>query len=482
MRSRFIAAAVSIVTLAMPATAMAAGGGSSHAESSGSASPGKAASVQTFTVSLALGSGYERRGGSQMVRRLQRRLAAAGFDPGPIDGLYGPRTAAATERFQATTGLAADGVAGPRTLVALNSPTPTLYPGAGYGANGSRSVRALQRLLAGAGYHPGRVDGLYGASTERAVRLFQATHRLPVDGIAHSLVFTELRAQVPPGRSSRPPAAHRTSPPESTHQATVRPATAPTEPAHAPAPPARRTSPNAATPWLVLVAVVVALGVTLLATVVFTRRRSAAAPITPNPDTGDVAEHGADAETAFRLGVLAEEQNDPVGAEDAYRRADAEGHAAAASNLGVLLERRGDRKGAEAAYRRADQRSDANGSFNLAMLLEERSDTTAAEAAYRRADSQGHAAAASNLGVLLERRGDLKGAEAAYRRADQRGDPNGSFNLAVLLEEHDDPVAAEAAYRRADQHGPAEVANAARAALLSLRARLEGANAGNGAV
>lgn len=479
MRSRFIAAAVSIVTLAMPATAIAAGGSTSQTQSGGSGGAEKVTPVQTLTVPMALGSGYGRRGGSQMVRSLQRRLAAAGFGPGPIDGLYGPRTAAAIERLQTATGLAADGVAGPHTWAALTSPTPTLYPGAGYGANGSRSVRRLQRLLTGAGYDPGRVDGIYGARTVRAVKMFQAAHRLRVDGVAHSHLFAELGAQVQTGRSSRP---HRAAPRASTHPTTVRPATAPTEPAPAPAPPSRRTSPTAATPSLLLVAVILALGATLLAAAAYTRRRRAASPITPNPQTSDAVEHGADAETAFRLGVLAEERNDPVGAEDAYRRADTEGHAAAASNLGVLLEQRGDRKGAEAAYRRADQRGDANGSFNLAMLLEERSDMTAAEAAYGRADSQGHAAAASNLGVLLERRGEKKGAEAAYRRADQRGDPNGSFNLAVLLEEQDDPVAAEAAYRRADQRGPADVANAARAALLSLRARLEGANAGRGAV
>src|SRR6516165_1476953 len=79
MRSKFIAAVVSIVALAMPATAMAAGGGSSPAQSGGSGSAEKGVPVQTLRVSLALGSGYERRGGSQMVRSLQRRLTADGF-------------------------------------------------------------------------------------------------------------------------------------------------------------------------------------------------------------------------------------------------------------------------------------------------------------------------------------------------------------------------------------------------------------------
>jgi murein L,D-transpeptidase YcbB/YkuD len=80
---------------------------------------------------LARGSGYDEPGGSPLVRRLQHRLALAGFAPGPVDGLYGPRTEVAVSRFQAATGLAIDGIAGSHTLAALYAPRPTLYPGAG---------------------------------------------------------------------------------------------------------------------------------------------------------------------------------------------------------------------------------------------------------------------------------------------------------------------------------------------------------------
>jgi len=44
-----------------------------------------------------------------LVRALQQRLAARGVDPGPVDGLYGPRTAAAIRRLQETEGLEPDG-------------------------------------------------------------------------------------------------------------------------------------------------------------------------------------------------------------------------------------------------------------------------------------------------------------------------------------------------------------------------------------
>jgi hypothetical protein len=79
---------------------------------------------------LERGSGYESAGGSHAVRTLQSRLRRSGDRPGPIDGLYGPLTQGAVERFQQRHGLAVDGIVGRQTKRSLVAGTsrPTASP------------------------------------------------------------------------------------------------------------------------------------------------------------------------------------------------------------------------------------------------------------------------------------------------------------------------------------------------------------------
>nr|WP_314543027.1 TIGR02594 family protein [uncultured Massilia sp.] len=53
------------------------------------------------------------------VREIQEALVRAGFDPGPIDGVWGRATLAAVKAFQAREGLEVDGIVGPQTMAAL---------------------------------------------------------------------------------------------------------------------------------------------------------------------------------------------------------------------------------------------------------------------------------------------------------------------------------------------------------------------------
>jgi peptidoglycan hydrolase-like protein with peptidoglycan-binding domain len=76
---------------------------------------------------LAPGAGYATPQGAAEVRHVQRLLRRLGDAPGPIDGLYGPLTAAAVRRFQGGHALAADGVVGPLTRSRLAAERAQLH-------------------------------------------------------------------------------------------------------------------------------------------------------------------------------------------------------------------------------------------------------------------------------------------------------------------------------------------------------------------
>ncbi|MDQ4144271.1 MAG: peptidoglycan-binding protein, partial [Actinomycetota bacterium] len=53
--------------------------------------------------------------------RLQSLLRnPLGYDPGPIDGIFGSKTETAVKEYQTNNGLVADGIVGPRTWALLN--------------------------------------------------------------------------------------------------------------------------------------------------------------------------------------------------------------------------------------------------------------------------------------------------------------------------------------------------------------------------
>lgn len=56
------------------------------------------------------------------IRSAQQALSDLGFDPGPVDGLMGPKTAAAIRKFQGSNGLRSTGRLDSATVAALHLP------------------------------------------------------------------------------------------------------------------------------------------------------------------------------------------------------------------------------------------------------------------------------------------------------------------------------------------------------------------------
>lgn len=94
------------------------------------------------------------------VADLQLALAWQGFPSGRIDGRFGAQLASSLTRFQRSTGIRPDGVAGAATIVALRrepagSPIPLVWPllapvGDGFGPRGDRFHAGID-LIAPAG-------------------------------------------------------------------------------------------------------------------------------------------------------------------------------------------------------------------------------------------------------------------------------------------------------------------------------------------
>ncbi|MBI3181895.1 MAG: peptidoglycan-binding protein [Myxococcales bacterium] len=134
------------------------------------------------------------------VALLQQKLRAAGFDPGPVDGIFGQRTQAAVRAFQANRGISVDGVVGPVTWGRLLSAGsagasggsgPTLRQGAR-----GEPVRQLQARLRALGFDPGPADGAFGPRTEAAVKAFQRRCGIAVDGVVGPQTWSRLGVHV----------------------------------------------------------------------------------------------------------------------------------------------------------------------------------------------------------------------------------------------------------------------------------------------
>ena len=156
------------------------------------------------------------------VRILQSDLGLLQDPPGPLDGIFGPRTRACVVEFQQYAGLRADGVVGPLTWREIhsylkqdfNATSGSLAAvGADYGDVGPAVVQ-LQLALRASGGNPGPVNGVYDLATRSALFAYEAEHGLRrTTAIAGNLARLLGRggAQVPARSAARSTTPARSS-------------------------------------------------------------------------------------------------------------------------------------------------------------------------------------------------------------------------------------------------------------------------------
>jgi len=107
----------------------------------------------------------ERRLGQSVIRQAQEALKSKGYDPGPADGVLGPRTQAVLKEYQQAESLPVTSRLDQATSRKLG------LQGDKRGAAPGR-VREVQKALVETGYDPGPVDGRLGPRTKAALRRY----------------------------------------------------------------------------------------------------------------------------------------------------------------------------------------------------------------------------------------------------------------------------------------------------------------------
>ncbi|MGD1948389.1 MAG: peptidoglycan-binding protein [Leptolyngbyaceae cyanobacterium] len=138
------------------------------------------------------------------VSALQRQLGNRGlFSAASVNGIYGSSTTQAVRQFQRIRRLPVTGIADSETLDQLGVDLASLPVGLSHPIHGTISgdritrnsgrddVRVLQRVLRSFGFNL-TDDGVYGARTEQAIRTYERTVDLPVDGVADRATLLDM--------------------------------------------------------------------------------------------------------------------------------------------------------------------------------------------------------------------------------------------------------------------------------------------------
>jgi peptidoglycan hydrolase-like protein with peptidoglycan-binding domain len=145
------------------------------------------------------------------VKLCQEALAARGYFPGPLDGLFGPQTKHAVLRYQTdrTTDTTPPAVLPPPHLSTFNLPLhvdgivgentwgrldpPEIKKNAPQ-HNYVRLCQLILKSFSVPAFDPGPADGIFGNHTEAAVKAFQTVFAHPIDGIVGPKTWLALHS------------------------------------------------------------------------------------------------------------------------------------------------------------------------------------------------------------------------------------------------------------------------------------------------
>ena len=152
----------------------------------------------------------------------QTRLQAAGYDPGDIDGIYGPKTVAAVKQLQADNGLRETGFLDAATTAALDAKLAEL--GAQEEAAAMTETAAVQAVLTAAGFWSGPIDGQWTDELTEALMAFQTALGVPPTGAVDVATLAAFEQALAERDAIVQGAATSTTPPATTPpRATVAP-------------------------------------------------------------------------------------------------------------------------------------------------------------------------------------------------------------------------------------------------------------------
>jgi|GEM_PF-997300 len=134
---------------------------------------------------------------TEKIKKIQKRLIALRcLEPGEADGIYGPKTQKAINKFRRVRDIASSGDLDKRTLEELFSTRKRDLLTLDHQSDFTKNVRSLQQKLKDFGKYTGPIDGVLGPETRQAIKAFQRANGLTIDGVVGPETTKALKGKI----------------------------------------------------------------------------------------------------------------------------------------------------------------------------------------------------------------------------------------------------------------------------------------------